>query len=382
MPGSKYSELGVDVDKKGISSIKGVTHDLFPDSFCSVVRDPDDPKSGLILHEDGAGSKPIISYIYSRETGDYSWFSGLAQDVLAMNLDDVVCVGGVPVAFSDYVALNTIRLERESLLSSLASGFSRTFGTLGRLGCRVLFCGGETADLPDIIRTLDVSGTVFGRVKLENMITGNDISPGDVIVGIVSGGRCSYEERENSGIMCNGISLARHSLLRSDYFKKYPEIGQEGSRGYYGRYWIDDDLPDLGMTVGEALLSPTRIFLPIVIDMLKRVPVKALVHNTGGGLTKSLRIGKDILYIKDSLPDPDPIFRLIGKESGESPREMCRNYNMGIGMEVVVGKGQEEEVIRSAEKFKVGAHVIGRCERSNGKNAVLIRRGSEEYLFQ
>ncbi|MEN3051712.1 MAG: AIR synthase related protein [Candidatus Methanosuratincola petrocarbonis] len=382
MPRSKYYELGVDVDKKGISSIKRLTDDLFPDAFCSVVRDPSHPESGLILHEDGAGSKPIISYIYFKETGDYGWFSGLAQDVLAMNLDDVVCVGGTPIAFSDYVALNTMRLEREALLSSLASGFSQTFGILGRQGCSVLFCGGETADLPDIIRTLDVSGTVFGRVDLKSMITGSEISPGDVVVGIRSGGRCSYEDRENSGIMCNGISLARHSLLRNEYYRKYPEIGHEGSKGYYGRFRIDDDLPDLGMTIGEALLSPTRIFLPIVLEILERVPVKALVHNTGGGLTKSLRLGKDILYIKDCLPDPDPVFRLIGEESRESPREMCRNYNMGIGMEVVVGRGHEEEVIRSAEKFKVGAQVIGRCERSNGSNAVLIRRGSEEYLFQ
>lgn len=382
MPSSKYSELGVDVDKKGISSIKGVTDDLFPDSFCSVVRDPENPESGLILHEDGAGSKPIISYLYLRETGEYRWFAGLAQDVLAMNLDDVVCVGGMPIAFSDYVALNTMRLDREALLSSLASGFSETFGILGRLGCRVLFCGGETADLPDIMRTLDISGTVFGRVRINNMITGKDISPGDLIIGIRSGGRCSYENRDNSGIMCNGISLARHSLLRNEYYKKYPEIGHEGSRGYYGRFRIDDDLPELGMTVGEALLSPTRIFFPIILEILRRVPVKALIHNTGGGLTKSLRLGRDILYVKDSLPEPDPIFRLIGEESCESPREMCRNYNMGIGMEVVVGKGHEEEAIRSVEKFGVGAQVIGRCERSNGKNAVLIRRGSEEYLFQ
>ncbi|MEJ5293591.1 MAG: AIR synthase related protein, partial [Candidatus Methanosuratincola sp.] len=211
MTPSKYSELGVDVDKKGISSIKGVTEDLFPRSFCSVVRDPSDLGSGLILHEDGAGSKPIVSYLYFKETGDYRWFSGLAQDVLAMNLDDVICVGGVPIAFSDYVALNTLRLEREALLSSLASGFSGAFESLGRMGCRVLFCGGETADLPDVIRTLDVSGTVFGRVELKKVITGDAISPGDIIVGVRSGGRCSYELRMNSGIMCNGISLARHS---------------------------------------------------------------------------------------------------------------------------------------------------------------------------
>ncbi|MBC7120664.1 MAG: hypothetical protein H5T33_03675 [Candidatus Methanosuratus sp.] len=382
MPSSKYSELGIDVDKKGISLIKRVTDDLFPDSFCSVVRDPSDPVCGLILHEDGAGSKPIVSYLCFKESEEYRWFSGLAQDVLAMNLDDVVCVGGVPIAFSDYVALNTMRLEREHILSSLARGFSESFESLDDLGCKVLFCGGETADLPDIIRTLDVSGTVFGRLKLKEVITGNAVSPGDVIVGIRSGGRCSYEARENSGIMCNGISLARHSLLSNEYLKKYPEIGHEGSRGYYGRFKIDDHLPDLGMTVGEAMLSPTRIFLPIVLETIRRIPVKALVHNTGSGLTKSLRLGRNILYIKDSLPDPDPIFRLIGEESGESPREMYRNFNMGIGIEVVVGDGDEEEVIRSSEKFGVDAQVIGRCERSNGKNAVLVRKGSEEHLFQ
>ncbi|MDI9643717.1 MAG: AIR synthase-related protein [Candidatus Verstraetearchaeota archaeon] len=374
--------MGVDVEKRGIESLKRVTDDLYPEAFCSVVKDPRDPESGLILHADGAGTKPIVSYIYCKETGDYSWFSGLAQDIIAMNLDDIACVGGTPEAFSDYVAFNTRLLERELLLSALGSGFSKVFQLLKDLGCGVLFCGGETADLPDIIRTIDVSGTVFGRVQLRRVITGSSIAPGDAIVGIRSGGRCRYEEKENSGMMCNGISLARHALLSREHLRKYPEVGHDLEGGYYGKFRVDDFLPELGQTVGEAILSPTRIFLPIILDILKQVSVKALVHNTGGGLTKSLRLGRNILYIKDALPEPDPIFHLIGLASGESKREMYRNYNMGVGMEVIVRKEDVEAVIGSCERFGVGVQVIGRCERSNGRNAVLIKDTSGEYLFQ
>ena len=378
---SKYGALGVDVDKKGIESLRDLTNDVFPGSFCTVVRDPKDPKRGLILHEDGAGSKPIVSYLIYKETGDPSCFGHLAADVIAMNVDDVICVGGVPEVFSDYVALNALKVDKAALLDSLAHGFAGSFSTLSKYGLKLLFGGGETADLPDVIRTLDVSGTVFARVTLDEAITGDRISPGDAIVGIRSGGKCDYEERPNSGLMCNGISLARHALLSNEHLKKYPEIGEPGIRGYYGRFSVGDYVDDLGMTVGEAITSPTRIYLPIAMEILKDADVKAMVHNTGGGLTKCIHLGKGVLYVKDSLPEPDPIFKLIMAESGESPRQMCRNFNMGIGFEVIVGKGDVDAVLSAARKFGVEAQPIGRCERRQGGNAVSLKTRYGEFNY-
>ncbi len=369
---SKYSELGVDVSKAGIESLKSLSDDLFPDAFCSVVRDPDCPGKGLLLHEDGAGSKPIVSYLQYKETGDPGWFEPLASDVVAMNVDDVICAGAKPIVFSDYLAINGFNLRKEDLFSGLTKGFSGVFSLLRSLGSAVLFGGGETADLPDIIKTFDISGAVMARVDLDKVITGGRIAPGDIIVGLRSGGKCSYEKGVNSGIMCNGLTLARHSLLSREYLEKYPEVGSGRGSGYYGRFRLDSEPPELGMTVGEALASPTRIFLPIALELLGKVDVKAMVHNTGGGLTKCLRLGRGIRYVKDNLPEPDPIFGLILQESGESAREMQRDFNMGVGFEVIVRKGDEEEVIRTSERYGVGSQVIGRCERADSGNSLVL----------
>ncbi|MGQ9478953.1 MAG: AIR synthase-related protein, partial [Thermoproteota archaeon] len=222
------------------------------------------------------------------------------------------------------------------------------------------------------VRTFDVSGTVMARVELSKAITGEKISPGDIIVGFRSGGRAVYESKENSGIMCNGLTLARHCLLSNEYFERYPEIGYEDVKGYYGRFKIDSFIDELDMTVGEALLSPTRIFLPIILEILRKVEVKAIIHNTGGGLTKCLKVGRNIKYVKDNLPDPDPIFKLIHAESREDMRNMYRGFNMGIGLEVIVEKGKEDNIIDISEKYKVGAQIIGRCEESLEGNKAII----------
>ncbi|MEM2088343.1 MAG: AIR synthase-related protein [Thermoproteota archaeon] len=378
---SRYEELGVDVSKKGVESLKRITDDLFPEAFCSVFKDPFNPEWGLILHADGAGTKPIVSYLYYKETGEGKFFETLATDVVAMNVDDVVCVGAIPIAFSDYIAVNPFKVSKTDLLSSLAKGFSKTFSNLRENGINILFSGGETEDLPDVVRTLDFSGTVMARVELSRVVTGRGVVPGNIIVGLRSGGKSRYEDKENSGIMCNGLTLARHCLLENDYFKKYPEIGYEGLKGYFGRFKIDHFLEELNMTIGEALLSPTRIYLPIVLEVLKKVEVNAIIHNTGGGLTKCLKIGRNIKYVKDNLPRPDPLFKLIQAESHEEPRNMYRSFNMGVGLEIVVEKGDEEKVISVSEKFGVDAQAIGRCEKSPGGNSLIIasKHGKLEY---
>lgn len=378
---SKYEELGVDVGKKGVEFLKKITDDLFPEAFCSIVRDPLNPAWGIILHTDGAGTKPVVSYLYYKESGDVRFFETLVDDIVAMNVDDAACVGGLPIAFSDYVAINPFKLPKQDLLNSLAKGFSKTFSKLRDYGINILFSGGETADLSDIVRTFDISGTVLARIELSRVITGRNISPGDIIIGLRSGGKAKYEERENSGIMCNGITLARHCLLSNEYLKKYPEISSEETKGYCGRFKIDSFVDELNMTIGEAILSPTRIYLPIVMGILGEVRVKAIVHNTGGGLTKCLKVGRSIKYIKDNLPEPDPIFKIVQSESGEDWRNMYRTFNMGVGLEIIVGKGDEDKVIGISEKFGVNAQIIGRCEKSSEENSLVIisKYGKFEY---
>ncbi len=379
---SKYGSLGVDVDKRGIGRLKALTDDLYPQSFCTVTRHPTRQRVGAILHADGAGTKPIVAYLAYKETGSPEVFSGLAQDVVAMNVDDIICIGGMPLTLSDYIALNPFVIEKETLLEGLADGFKSVLSSLADQGCPILFGGGETADLPDIVRTFDVSATAYGEVNLDSVITGDEVSPGDVIVGMRSGGRAKEECRENSGMMCNGITLARHSLISPSYLKRFPEIGSGKAGGYFGKFKLSSEPDGLGMTVGEALLSPTRVYLPMAKKLLACDEVKAIVHNTGGGMTKCKRLGKGIRYVKDQLPEPDPIFRLIQEGAHEDWGEMYRAFNMGVGLEVVVPEDQASDIISISESFGIGAQVIGRCERAtSGDNEVLIKSplGTFEY---
>lgn len=382
--GSKYAEVGVDVEKEGIEAFRASLSDLFPGAFCTIVQDPESEGRGLILHTDGAGSKPVQNYLHWKESGDVGWFEGIAQDVLAMNIDDLICVGARSVEFVDYVALNKVRLPKKDVLRALNSGFERSLGLMKDYGMEISFGGGETADLPDQLRTLDVSGTIYGRVDLSEAITGKEIEPGDLIVGIKSGGLANYENSENSGIMCNGITLARHCLMKKDYERKYPEIGGSQQKGYYGKFSYDEHLDELGMTVGEAIVSPTRFFAPIVKEILEeyRPQVTGLVHNTGGGLAKCLNLGENVHYHKNDLMEPDPIFHLIQSESEEEWRAMFQDFNMGIGFEVVVKEDYAEDILAIPERFGLGAKIIGKCEESDGRNKVTIEGEFGKFRYE
>jgi len=380
---SKYAEAGVDVKKRGIEAFKATVHNLFPEAFCVVTEDPNLPGYGLVTHVDSAGSKPVQAYLNWKETGDLNWFKGLAQDVLAMNLNDVACVGATPVNFVDYIALNPLKVPRAELLRVLNSGFRESFSILKKHGVRVLFSGGETADLPDQLRTLDISGMVNARVKLGEVVTGGSIKPGNVIIGLRSGGKMKYEEKENSGIMCNGLTLARLCLLNRDYQQKYPEIADPEGRGYYGRFKFDQYIDELGMTVGEALVSPMRFYAPVVCEALKRCgnAITGLVHNMGGGLTKGLRVGRNIHYVKDNLIQPDPVFLLIQKESGETWKAMFEIYNMGLGFEVIADKEAADEILSISESFELDAKVVGRCQKSDGRNKVTVKSPQGNFQY-
>jgi len=380
---SKYRDLGVDVRKPGIDSFNEAVENLYPGAFCVVQRDPDNHETGIVTHTDSAGSKPIQAYLHYRETGDPSWFRGLAQDALAMNVNDLLCVGARPVTFVDYVAFNTLEIDRLQLLSALAEGFTGSLDTLNAEGVDLMFAGGETADLPDLLRTLDVCVTIFGRAKLGDFVTGENIKPGDLIIGLRSGGTVRYEEGVNSGIMSNGHTLARTTLMKPDYVEKYPEISHPSRGRYRGRFSHDDYLDELGMTVGETLLSPTRLYAPIAMKVLEKVGggVHGMVHNTGGGQTKCMRLGSGVRYVKDVLPNPDPVFKLIQREGGVEWREMYQDFNMGVGYEFMVAPESAEDVLSICEGYGIGAMVIGRCEKAKQGNTLEIdsEYGSFKY---
>ena len=168
---SRYAELGVDVKKPGIEKFKNSITNLFPNAFCVIQQDPVYPDMGLICHTDSAGSKPIQAYLHYKESKDPRWIEGIAQDALAMNLNDVICVGATPITFVDYVAYNTLLIDRIELLEALAKGFSNCITALSHEKVPLLFAGGETADLPDIIRTFDLSVTILARGKIDELIS-------------------------------------------------------------------------------------------------------------------------------------------------------------------------------------------------------------------
>lgn len=381
---SKYAKLGVDAEKKGIEFFQSLIENLHPTAFCVVSQDPDFPDYVECMHTDGAGSKPIQSYLHWRETGDAKWFRGLAQDVLAMNLDDVACVGILrsPI-FVDYVAVNPLKLPKQDVLKAVSDGFRECLDVLKKNGTVIRFAGGETADLPDQLRTLDVSGTIHARAKKDEVVTGAEIKEGDIIVGLRSGGKTKYEKKLNSGIMCNFITLARHCLMKKEYGKKHPELGDSAGEEYYGRFTFDEFNDELGMTVGDAILSPTRLFTPVIQQMLEkfRPYVKGLVHNTGGGQTKCLRLGENIHYVKDDLPSPDPIFRLIQKESKETWRNMYMGGNMGVGLEAIVDSEAAEDILSVPESFGLEAQIIGKCEKSRGRNKLTIQSPLGKFQY-
>jgi phosphoribosylformylglycinamidine cyclo-ligase len=381
--GSEYSQLGVDVRKKGIEVFKNLVDNIYPNAFCVVNQHPTFPHQGLVLHTDSAGSKPIQSYLNWKETDDLTAFQGLTQDVIAMNIDDLICVGAIPISFIDYVAVNPFTIPKTALLKVLSQGFEKCFHWLRNNQVPILFGGGETADLPDTIRTLDISGAVFGSIKVENTITGERIEEGNKIIGLRSGGQTRHETVENSGIMCNGITLARHTLMKKEYTQRYPETHHSLSQAYKGPYSVDQYVEELGMHVGEAITSPTRLYAPIILKILERYGnhVKGLIHNTGGGQTKCLQVGHGIHYRKRSF-FVDPIFQIIQRESGECWKTMFQNFNMGTGFEVIVDKEVAEDILQIPEKEGLEAQIIGKCEGIKGNNQVTLETpwGTFQYL--
>lgn len=387
-----YMSLGASSEKADVRrAIEKIDRGVFAGAFCKLIDDPaGDPAWCAALHADGAGTKSSLAYIKHRETGDFSAYYDIAQDSVVMNLDDLLCVG----ATGGFVMSNTIgrnaHLVDGNAIKAVIEGYVGFITKIRGLGVDIAMSGGETADVGDIVRTLIVDSTFFVRMRRADVVDCGNISRGDAIVGFASFGKATYESKHNSGMGSNGLTAARHLLLSHYYAEKYSETFSptiDKSKAYCGRYRIGDMLPGClavpAMTVGDALLSPTRTYAPVVRDILAagRARIHGIIHCTGGGQLKCRNFGRGLRYVKDSLFDTPPLFRAIAESGSIGAREMYSVFNMGHRLEMFCEPEYAPQLIATAAKYGIEAKVIGRVEPSDGENSVIIKHNGEIFEY-
>ena len=385
-----YSRLGVSSKKEDVhKAIRDLDKGLFPGAFCKIVEDVRErPDYCSIFHSDGAGTKSSLAYMYYKETGDLSIFKGIARDAMVMNIDDLLCVGATDKYFlSNNIGRNQ-KVISGDIIAEIINEYYSYSKNMKDFGLHIEICGGETADIGDIVKTLIVDASVFTTMKRENVIDANNIKPGDIIIGLASDGQTTYEEQYNSGIGSNGLTLARHGVLSDQYIKKYPECFNNAIKKkyvFFGKYLIEEKVPGLKLTIGKALLSPTRTYAPVMLEILKnhRKEINAIIHNTGGGQTKVIKFGKGIKFIKNNLFKLPKIFEIIHNSSETNWKEMYKVFNMGHRLELYSNETVAKSIIDICSKYKLNAKIIGYCEKSDkgSKNTVEIKSefGSFSY---
>ncbi len=384
-----YAALGVSAGKEEVhEAIKHVDKGLYPKAFCKVLPDhwQGDPEYANLMHADTAGTKTSLAYLYWRETGDYSVWKGIAQDALVMNLDDMGCVGAIDGTLISSTIGRNKHLVDGKVISTLIRGAEEFVQSMQDHGIRLHLAGGETADVGDIVRTIDVGYTTALRLRRDQLII-NDIKPGAVIVGLASYGQASYEKSYNSGIGSNGLTGARHQTLSNYHREKYPETCEpslDPQIAYSGKYKIIDQVSMDGRDygIGELLLSPTRTYLPVLKTMIDqlRPQIQGIIHNTGGAMTKVMKFVDGVRIIKDNLFDLPPVFQLL-KDAGQMDyREMHQVYNLGQRLEVYTDEASAKMVMDIAAGYDIDAQVIGRVEAS-AKNELIICRADQEFTW-
>lgn len=342
-----YRDAGVDVAKirnvqNSIGGIISSTHKMLASGkvvsgfghYAGLIR----LGSQLIaLHSDGVGTKVLVAQHMNK-------FDTIGIDCVAMNVNDVICVGAQPIGFIDYIAL---RQPNEWLVQEVVKGLVE-----GAKQAQMAIVGGETAVLPDVIageeNAFDLAGMVMGIVN-GKPILGDAIKQGDIVLGV-----------ESSGLHSNGYTLARKILL--------------------SKYSVDDNADHLIQTIGEELLIPTRIYVRPVIEMLKKkIRVHGLANITGGSFTKLVRLNAKVRYDLDSLPAPMGIFKQIQVDGGIDIKEMYRTFNMGIGFCIIAPKTSMDNIISIFSKYKMACNVIGRIEKGKGEVSAAIN-GKKEAL--
>ncbi len=291
-------------------SLTGIGH------FSGLIKINDE--LALALSCDGVGSKIMVAEALGK-------YDTIGIDLVAMNANDIICVGAEPLVLLDYLAMEK---PDPKITGAIGKGLAKGAETAG-----VSIAGGELATLPEMVKGLDLAGTMIGSVALDEIIMGNRISEGDIVLGL-----------ESSGIHSNGLTLARKTLL--------------------SEYDINDEIFD-GRSVGEELLEPTHIYVKEALSLIKKIDVKGLANITGGGLENLTRLTK-LGYVIDFLPEPQAIFKEIQRLGDVSDEEMYRTFNMGVGFTVIVSKEEVDVAIDTLDKMGTKAWAIGRVTKKEG----------------
>ena len=377
---SLYSKRGVSAQKEEVhAAVKNLDHGIFPNAFCKIYPDYLGNDSGFVnvMHADGAGTKSILAYLYWKETGDASVWKGIAQDAVVMNLDDLLCVG----IYDNIIFNSTIDRNKNlipgDVLEQIINGTQEFFDLMKTFGVNIHYLGGETADVGDVVRTIAVNGTMTARWPKSRIISKEKIKSGNVIVGLASFGKSTYEKKENSGIGSNGLTSARHDILNKYYAENFKESFDNSLSEevvYIGKNRIADE---------PGLLSPTRTFAPLIKNILENNfdKIYGLIHCSGGGQTKCLKyIPENVKVIKDNLFTPPPIFEKIREASKADNREMYQVFNMGCRMEIYTDEDFAEKVVSLASNYNIDAQIIGKLEASDQKQ-LLIKLPGETLTF-
>ncbi len=327
-----YKKAGVDISKikqsqLAIGKLITSTHKIQKKAkiahgfghYAGIVEIP----GGKLLatHADGVGTKVVIANMMKK-------YSTIGIDCVAMNVNDIICIGATPISFVDYIAANK---NDQRIFKRIVGGL-----VAGAKKSAVPIVGGETAIMPDVIEgkgfAFDLAGMVVGLVEKKKIVLGDKIRPGDVIIGA-----------ESTGMHSNGYSLARKAIL--------------------GRYSLKDKAKGVGR-IGDALLKPTQIYTSPVLEITDKCKVNGLAHITGGAFTKLLRL-KKTGYEIDSLPKIPPIMGLV-EEQGVKPEEMYKTFNMGIGFCVVAPKDQAVRIKTIFKRHKIASQEIGQIISKKG----------------
>ena len=330
-----YAEAGVDQSRKAshISAIvkelsfrrKGAGRQMSGiGHFTGLI---DFGKHALSLCTDGVGTKLIVATMMKK-------WDTVGIDCVAMNVNDMICIGAEPLAFVDYFA---VEKYDEEIARQVGIGLNE-----GARRANVSIIGGEVAILPEMIHDFDLAGTCLGMVEKSKIIAGKSIRPGDVIIGLSS-----------TGIHSNGLTLAR---------RVFRDAGMS----------VGDRLPGGNGRIGEALLEPTAIYVRPVMAVLRKHEVHGIAHFTGGGLSNIVRLNEKVEFAVTDPLDPQPVFHSIQKLAGIDDTEMYRTFNMGMGMCVVAPEDEAKGIIRTLGK-SVKAEVVGHVRKGSGVS--LMKKG-------
>lgn len=385
----RYSQRGVSASKEDVhAAIKNVDKGLFPKAFCKIIPDhlTGSEDHCVIMHADGAGTKSSLAYMYWKETGDISVWKGIAQDALIMNIDDLLCVGASnDILLSSTIGRNKNRIPSE-VIAAIINGTEELIAEMKQYGVHIHSTGGETADVGDLVRTIIVDSTVTARMKRSDVIDNANIKAGNVIVGLASFGKASYEKQYNGGMGSNGLTSARHDVFEKYLAEKYPESFDHSvpeDLVYSGSTKLTDSVQGAPLDAGKLVLSPTRTYAPIIQKIMEKFnasQINGMIHCSGGAQTKILHFIDQLHVIKDQMFEVPPLFKLIQEQSKTSWKEMYQVFNCGHRMELYVDPSIAEEIIAISKSFEVDAQIVGRVEASAAKKLTIeSNKGTFEY---